>query len=165
MVGGGFCTWSMTRIGSGSISVAGLSVGVRSVVDNLSCLPGHSRLGRRVLSGAGREMVYGDGICAGESEVMVASFSSTQGLVHKLGERAVILPQHLAKESVHPALVELFQSLIVPACFIVELPKALHIFLRHLASLEENSPPLFRFWLVLLSQIWSLPRCKDKNRQ
>lgn len=62
VMGGGSHTWYFAAIGSG--------IKVRSVVEDLSWRPGHYSLGRRVQSGAGREMAAGDGICTEELELM-----------------------------------------------------------------------------------------------
>lgn len=56
MEGGSSCTCSMAEVDSGSISVVGSGVKVRSVAENLSCCLAHSGLGRRFLSGVCREI-------------------------------------------------------------------------------------------------------------
>lgn len=67
----------MAGIDSGSASVAGSGVKLRSMAEDLSNCLGHSELGQLVQSEVGRERVAGDGICTGESELMVTMFSMT----------------------------------------------------------------------------------------
>lgn len=53
---GGALLCSMAEVGSGSISVVGSGVKVRSVAEDLSCFLGHAGLRRRFLSGVCREI-------------------------------------------------------------------------------------------------------------